>query len=146
MTYLRFILLSLCLAICYYALAISTIGIATGNQAWWQQWQDDGAFYHIAQNVIGVAVAAFVPAFLVNSYEKSKKWLSISIIIAFSMVLHGNVNYPPWELEGLIRFFNESVLNGDAVSQGIFAAILLMPLVWLTILKRFEQTEHNIFS
>ncbi|MDC2888969.1 hypothetical protein [Psychrosphaera algicola] len=72
MTYLRFILLSLCLAICYYALAISTIGIATGNQAWWQQWQDDGAFYHIAQNVIGVAVAAFVPAFLVNSYEKVK--------------------------------------------------------------------------
>lgn len=146
MIYLRFILLSLCLAICYYAMAISTIGIAAGDQFWWQQWQNDNTFYHIAQNVIGIGVAAFVPAFLVNSYEKSKKWLSITIIIAFSMVLHGNANYPPWDLQGLVRFFNETVLNGDMGSRGIFAAIIIMPVVWLTVLQRFGRTEHNIFS
>lgn len=140
MTVVRLLLLSICLAICYYALSIAAIGAAAaGKIFWWFQWQDNLHFYHIAQNFIGIGLAALLPAYLVHSYESDNKWLCIGLVIVLSMSLHGNIHYVPWDPVGIVRFFNDTLLRGDAGSVGIFLEILFMPILWLLAFERMPN-------
>jgi hypothetical protein len=139
MNYLKLILLSMCIATCYYALTISAIGIAaSGKIFWWFQWKDNFDFYHIAQIFFGIGLAALIPAFLVYSYEPSKKWLSISIVILASMLFHGNINYIPLGPDGFVRFFKTTLVYGDIGSIGVFLEIVLWPVFWLLVFKRIQ--------
>ena len=140
----RLVLLSMCLATCYYALTISAIGIAAaGKIFWWFQWKDNFHFYHIAQNFIGIGLAALIPAYLVHSYESDKSWVSIGIVIFLSMLLHGNINYAPWDPVGIVRFFKDTLYYGDIGSIGVFLEILLMPILWLLAFKRITRPLSN---
>jgi uncharacterized membrane protein len=140
MNYLKLVLLSLCIATCYYALTISAIGIAAaGKVFWWFEWKDNFHFYHIAQNFIGIGLAALIPAFLVHSYEPSKKWLSISLVILASMLFQGNINYMPLDPNGFVRFFKSALIYGDIGSIGVFLEIALLPIFWILVFKRITS-------
>lgn len=140
MDYLKLVLLSLCIATCYYALTISAIGIAAvGKVFWWFEWKDHFHFYHIAQNFIGIGLAALIPAFLVHSYEPSKKWLSISLVILASMLFQGNINYMPLEPNGFVSFFKSALIYGDIGSIGVFLEIVFLPFFWLLVFKRITS-------
>ncbi|MCQ8877084.1 hypothetical protein NQT69_03400 [Pseudoalteromonas shioyasakiensis] len=128
------------IAICYYSLTISAIGIAAaGKIFWWFQWQEDFSFYHIAQNFIGIGFAALIPAFLIHSYEPNKKWLSISIVILASILYQGNINYIPLDPNRFVRFFKSTFVYGDIGSIGVFVEIVLWPIFWLLAFKRIAS-------
>ncbi|MEW6997442.1 hypothetical protein AADZ86_07045 [Colwelliaceae bacterium BS250] len=144
MSYLKLVLLSICIATFYYALTISAIGIAAaGKVFWWLQWKDNFHFYHIAQNFIGIGLAALIPAFLVHSYEPNKKWLSISIVILASILYHGNINYMPLDPNGLVRFFKTMLIYGDIGSIGVFLEIVFLPVFWLFAFKRITSYSNG---
>lgn len=140
MSYLKLVLISMCIGTCYYALTISAIGIAAaGNIFWWFQWKDNFHFYHIAQNFIGIGLAALIPAFLVYSYEPNKKWLSISIVILASILYQGNINHMPLDPNGFLRFIKDTLVYGDIGSIGVFLEIILFPALWLLAFKRITR-------
>jgi hypothetical protein len=130
----------MCIAICYYVLTISAIGIAAaGKVFWWFQWKDNFDFYHIAQNFIGIGFAALIPAFLVHNYEPNKKWLSISIVILASILYQGNINYMPLDPNGFVRFFKSTIIYGDLGSIGVLLEIVFLPVIWLLVFKRITS-------
>ena len=136
MKYLKLTLLSMCIATCYYMLTIAAIGIAAaGKIFWWLEWKDNFHFYHIAQNFIGIGLAALIPAFLVHSYEPNKKWLTICVVILASILYHGNINYMPLDPNGFIRFFDSTIVYGDIGSYGVALEIVLLPMLWLLVFK-----------
>lgn len=144
MNYIKVILLSMCISFLYYALTISAIGIAAaGKVFWWFQWEENLLFYHIAQNFIGIGLAALIPAFLIHSYEPNKKWLSLSIVIFASILYQGNINYMPLDPNGFIRFFKSTLVYGDIGSIGVFFAIVFMPVFWLLAFKRIPSYSKN---
>lgn len=144
MNYLKLVLLSMCIAICYYALTISAIGIAAaGKVFWWFQWKENYHFYHIAQNFIGIGLAALIPAFLVHSYEPNKKWLSISIVILTSILYQGNINYMPLDPNGFVRFFKATLVYGDIGSIGVFLEMVFLPVFWLLAFKRITSNSNG---
>ena len=145
MSYLKLILLSLCVATCYYALSIWAIGIAAADKIfWWFQWTDNFHFYHIAENFIGIGIAALIPAYLVNSYEPDNKTLTISIVILATLLLHGNINYMPFDPNGFIRLFHSTVTNGDIGSIGVILEIVLLPWFWLLAFKYLSRNKNEI--
>ena len=140
MNYLKCILLSLCIATCYYILTIAAAGIAAaGKVFWWFEWKDNFHFYHIAQNFVGIGLAAFIPAFLVHSYEPTKKWLSISLVILASMLFQGNIQHMPLDPNGFVRFFKNTFIHGDIGSISVFLEIALLPIFWLMLFKRITS-------
>ena len=140
----RFVLLSVCMAIIYYDMTIAAIGIAAaGKIFWWFEWRDNFHFYHIAQNFIGIGLAALCPTYLLYSYEKKWKWLGIGVVIVLSMMLQGNINHAPWDLAGLVRFVKNTFFYGDAGSIGVFLEILLWPVLWLLIFSRATRQTYT---
>ncbi|MFV7771053.1 hypothetical protein [Shewanella marisflavi] len=141
MSYLRLLLLSACIATCYYALTIAAIGIAAARKVfWWLEWNNNFDFYHIAQNFIGIGLAALIPAYLISTYEPARKWLAIGLVIVLSMMLHGNINAAPWDPMGFVRFIEQTLFFGDIGSIGIFTEILLLPILWLIIFEHFSSS------
>ena len=140
MNNVKVVLLSMCIAICYYALTISALGIAAaGKVFWWFTWDTHFHYYFIAQNFIGIGLAALIPAYLVHSYEPNKKWLSIAIVILASILYHGNINYMPLDLNGFVRFFKATFVYGDIGSIGVFLEIVLLPMFWLLFFTRITK-------
>ncbi|WP_189403609.1 hypothetical protein [Alteromonas halophila] len=132
MNYLKLLLLSMCISLSYYALTVTAIGIAAaGNIFWWYQPTEHFHFYHVAQNFVGIGIAALIPAYLVHCYEFQKRWISISVVILGSMLIQGNINYMPLDPAGLLRFFKQTLVYGDLGSVGIFLEIVVLPLLWL---------------
>ncbi len=121
-------------------MTISALGIAAaGKIFWWFQWSENFHVYHVAQNFIGIGLAALIPAFLVHNYEPSKKWLSISIVILASLLYHGNVNYFPVDPYGLVRILKNMLVYGDFGSIGVFLEIVLLPFFWLLLFNRIVK-------
>jgi hypothetical protein len=134
----------MCIAICYCALTISAIGVAAADKVfWWFQWKEYFLFYHIAQNFIGIGLAALIPAFLVHSYEPNKKWLSLSIVIFASILYQGNINYMPLDPNGFIRFFKSTLVYGDIGSIGVLLEIVFLPVFWLLAFKRISSYSNG---
>ncbi|MBY6187140.1 hypothetical protein KUV89_10980 [Marinobacter hydrocarbonoclasticus] len=137
MHYLRALLLGLCLGVCYFVLNLQAIGIAAAGMVfWWFEPEAYSHLYHIGQNLVGIGLASLLPAYLVHSYEPQKKWLCIGVVIAISMLLHGNLNFAPWDPAGIVRFFQNMWWFGGAESIGVFFEMLLLPLFWLWFLNR----------
>jgi len=141
MKYIKGALFSAVIGYVYFLLTIAVIGIAAaGKIFWWFEWQGNFHFYHIAQNFIGIGLAALIPTYMVYSYEQVKKWIVISAVILFSMIFHGNINYIFIDPLGLVRFVQQTLINGDIGSVGVFLEITLMPVLWLLVFKRI--TSH----
>ena len=141
MNYIRLVLLSMCIATCYYVLTIAAIGIAAANLIfWWVEWPYNPHLVHIGQNFIGIGLASLIPAYLIHSYERDKKWLSISIVILASILYQGNINYMPLDPNGFVRFFKSTIIYGDLGSIGVLLEIVFLPVIWLLAFKRI--TSH----
>ena len=141
MNYIRLVLLSMCIATCYYVLTIAAIGIAAANGIfWWVEWPYNPNLVHIGQNFIGIGLASLIPAYLIHSYEPDKKWLSISIVILASILYQGNINYMPLDPNGFVRFFKSTIIYGDLGSIGVLLEIVFLPVIWLLAFKRI--TSH----
>ena len=133
-------LFSVVIGYVYFLLAIAMIGIAAaGKIFWWFEWQENFYFYHIAQNFIGIGLAAFIPTYIVHSYEQPRKWFVISGVILSSIIFHGNMNYIFIDPLGLIRFVQQTLINGDIGSVGVFLEITIMPILWLLAFKRITS-------
>ena len=140
MKYIKGALFSAVIGYVYFLLTIAMIGIAAaGKIFWWFEWQDNFHFYHIAQNFIGIGLAALIPTYIVHSYEQARKWIVISAVILFSMIFHGNINYIFIDPLGLVRFAQQTLVNGDIGSLGVFLEITLMPVLWLLVFKRITS-------
>ncbi|WP_137221121.1 hypothetical protein [Shewanella sp. MEBiC00475] len=140
MNIIKLVLLSLCISIGYYALSIMAIGqSAAGNLLWRLNSSEYPLLAHLAQNFIGIGLAAFIPAFLVKSYEPARQWIAITIVILGAMLLHGNIHYMPWDPMGIVRFVNNTLFYGDIGAKVLFFYILLLPILWLLLLKRMAR-------
>ena len=142
MKYIKGVLFSLILGYIYFILTIAAIGIvaatdiaAVGKIFWWFDWQDNFHFHHIALNFIGIGIASLIPAYLVHSYEQDIKWIVILVVVLSSMLFQGNVNYIFIDPNGLVRFFKSIILYGDIGSFGILLEMILLPILWLYVLK-----------
>jgi hypothetical protein len=134
----------MCIAIFYYVLTISAIGIAAANGIfWWSEWPYNPHLVHIGQNFIGIGLASLIPAYLVHSYEPDKKWLSISIVILASILYQGNINYMPLDPNGFVRFFESTIIYGDWGSIGVLLEIVFLPVIWLLAFKRITHMSLN---
>jgi hypothetical protein len=140
MKYIKGALFSAAIGYVYFLLTIAMIGFAAaGKIFWWFEWQDNFHFYHITQNFIGIGLAALIPTYIVHSYEQARKWIVISAVILFSMVFHGNINHIFIDPLGLMRFVQQTLINGDIGSVGIFLEIMLIPILWLLVFKRITS-------
>ncbi|MDG2393464.1 MAG: hypothetical protein P8M49_08125, partial [Thalassotalea sp.] len=93
MKIIQLVLFSFCVGICYYAFSISALGITSAlDTSWWIEMGGNHHLLHITKNFIGIGFAAFIPSLLVYNYEFERKWVSLSIIIVCSMMLHGNAH------------------------------------------------------
>jgi hypothetical protein len=137
MKYIKGALFSVVIGYIYFLLTIAMIGIAAANKIfWWFEWQDSFHFYHIAQNFIGIGLAALIPTYIVYSYGQPRKWIGISAVILSSMIFHGNISSIFIDPIGLIRFVQQTLINGDIGSIGVFLEITLIPILWLMVFKR----------
>ncbi|MGX9460941.1 hypothetical protein ACWXWU_06795 [Shewanella sp. A14] len=140
MNIIKLVILSLCISIGYYALSIVAIGqSAAGNLLWRLNSSEYPLLADFAQNFIGIGLAAFIPAFLVKSYEPARQWIAITIVILGAMLLHGNIHYMPWDPMGIVRFVNNTLFYGDIGAKVLFFYILLLPILWLLLLKRMAR-------
>ncbi|MBB1427419.1 hypothetical protein H5181_13200 [Shewanella sp. SG44-2] len=140
MNIIKLVILSLCISIGYYALSIVAIGqSAAGNLFWRLNSSEYPLLAHLAQNFIGIGLAALIPAFLVKSYEAARQWIAITIVILGAMLLHGNIHYMPWDPMGIVRFVNNTLFYGDIGAKVLFFYILLLPVLWLLLLKRIAR-------
>jgi hypothetical protein len=140
MNFIKLILFGLCISIGYYTLTILAIGqSAAGNLFWWFNSSQYPTAMHLAQNVVGVGLAALIPAFIVRSYEPARQWVAITIVILVAMLLHGNIHYMPWDPMGIVRFVNNTLFYGDIGAKALFLYILLLPILWLLLLKRIAR-------
>ena len=140
MNIIKLVILSLCLSIGYYALTIVAIGqSAAGNLLWRFNSSDYPMLAHLAQNFVGIGLAAFIPAFLVRSYEPARQWIAIIMVILAAMLLHGNTHYMPWDPMGIVRFVNNTLFYGNMSAKVVFFYILLLPILWLLLLKRMAR-------
>ncbi|ABI71471.1 hypothetical protein [Shewanella frigidimarina] len=140
MNIIKLVILSLCISIGYYALSIVAIGqSAAGNLLWRLNSSEFPLLSHLAQNFIGIGLAALIPAFLVKSYEAARQWIAITIVILGAMLLHGNIHYMPWDPMGIVRFVNNTLFYGDIGAKVLFFYILLLPVLWLLLLKRMAR-------
>jgi len=53
--------------------------------------------------------------------------------------LHGNMHYMPWDPMGIVRFVNNTLFYGDIGAKVLFFYILLLPILWLMLLKRMAR-------
>lgn len=137
MNFIRLIILSLCIGVTYFALSIAAIGqSAAGNVFWWFNLSGYPTITHLAQHFVGIGLVAFIPAFVIKSYEPSKQWLAVTIVVLATMLLHGNLHYMPWDPMGIVRFIFSTLLSGDIGATVMFFYITLLPVLWLLILKR----------
>lgn len=145
MKIIQLVLFSFCVAICYYAFSISAIGITAAlDTSWCIEVGVNRHLLHITKNFIGIGFAALIPSLLVYTYEFERKWVSLSIILVCSMMLHGNVNEMPLAPYGVIRFVEQTLINGDIGSVGVFIEILILPIIWIVTLKRIADIKiHN---
>ncbi|MGI1999154.1 hypothetical protein [Shewanella frigidimarina] len=140
MNIIKLVILSLCICIGYYALSIVAIGqSAAGNLLWRLNSSEFPLLSHLAQNFIGIGLASLIPAFLVKSYEVARQWIAITIVILGAMLLHGNIHYMPWDPMGIVRFVNNTLFYGDIGAKVLFFYILLLPVLWLLLLKRMAR-------
>jgi hypothetical protein len=140
MNFIKLILFSLCISIGYYALTILAIGqSAAGNLLWWLNSSQYPTAMHLAQNFVGIGLAALIPTFVVRSYEPARQWIAITIMIVATMFLHGNSHYMPWDPMGIVRFVNNTLFYGDIGAKALFFYILLLPILWLLLLKRMAR-------
>jgi hypothetical protein len=140
MNFIKLVIFSLCISIGYYGLTLVAIGqSAAGNLFWWFNGSEYPQLMHLAQNVVGIALAALIPAFIVRSYEPARQWIAIIIVILGAMLLLGNIHYMPWDPMGIVRFVNSTLLYGDIGEKVLFFDILLLPILWLLLLKRMAR-------
>lgn len=140
MNIIKLVILSLCISIGYYALTIVAIGQSTaGNLLWWFNSSEYPMLAHLAQNFVGIGIAALIPAFIIRSYEPARQWIAITIMILAAMLLHGNMHYMPWDPMGIVRFVNNTLFYGDIGAKVLFFYILLLPILWLMLLKRMAR-------
>ena len=134
------LLFSLSMALCYYTLIMSAIGLAAaGKVFWWANGQQDPLFYHIAQNMVGIGTAALVPAVLIHYYQSQQKWLSALLMLLGAMLYLGNINAVLFDPMGLVRFVEQTWRGGDIGAIAIFFDVALWPLLWLLVLQRFSS-------
>jgi hypothetical protein len=60
-------------------------------------------------------------------------------MIVATMFLHGNSHYMPWDPMGIVRFVNNTLFYGDIGAKALFFDILLLPILWLLLLKRMAR-------
>lgn len=137
MNFIRLVIFSLCVGIAYFALSIAAIGqSAAGNVFWWFNISGYPTITHLAQNFVGIGLVAFIPAFVIKSYEPGKQWLAMTVVVLATIFLHGNLQYMPWDPMGIVRFIFSTLLSGDIGATVMFFYITLLPVLWLWILKR----------
>lgn len=133
MVHVKIVLFSLCIATCFYVLTISSLGAVASIE-----FGSNNLLTSITKDIIGIGLAALIPAFLVHSYEPSKKWVTIALVIVVSMFFQGNVNYMPMDPRGFVRFLENTLISGDFRAVGIFLEIVLLPIVWLFAFKHLK--------
>jgi hypothetical protein len=140
MKYIKMTFFSLILGYIYYILTIAMMGIAAANRIfWWVEWPYNLHLLHIGQNFIGIGLASLIPAYLVHSYEHDNKWIVIIAVILSSMLFLGNINYMFIDPNGLVRFFKNSIYHGDIGSYGLVLEMIVLPVLWLYVLKRITS-------
>ncbi|NMP15170.1 hypothetical protein [Thalassotalea sp. Y01] len=140
MQIIQLILFSFCIAICYYAFSISAIGITAAlDTRTLINMEVNSHLIHILKNFVAIGIAAMIPALLIYKYELGRKWICLSLMVIFSMMLHGNVNEMPLSPYGVVRFIEQTLINGDLGAVGVFLEILILPIIWIVVLNKITE-------
>ncbi|MDN3652254.1 hypothetical protein QWY77_05710 [Thalassotalea ponticola] len=142
--FIQLILFSLCIGMCYYAFSITAIGItATVDATAWLKMGVNSHVIHIIKNFFALGIAALIPALLIYHYEVARKWLCLALTVMFSMMFHGNINAMPLSPYGLLRFIEQTLINGDVGAVGVFFEILILPIIWVAVFNWMARFNIN---
>lgn len=134
MRYMAFVLFCVCLTGCYYLLTLTSLEYTTADEIAGLlniSASDDNA--QLAKDVLVIALAGLIPAFLAHTYEPKGKWFCVVITVAGAVFLHGNTGIQFWDPVGFERFINSYFYGDNPASVTLATSLVLAPVIWLSL-------------
>ncbi|GGW79523.1 hypothetical protein [Alteromonas halophila] len=134
MRYVAFAFFCVCLTGFYYLLTMAPMEYTTVDElAGLLNVSVDDDSTKLARDVLMIALAGLIPAFLAQSYEPRGKWFCLAVTIAGTVFLHGNTGIAFWDPVGFERFINTYLYGDNPSGVTLAVALVLSPVIWLSI-------------